>query len=54
MAAGELPGSLGKLVEAWHAAGTSREEIIERLDQLELLAQEERASLIELLPATLS
>jgi hypothetical protein len=48
--AGELPDSLRKLIEAWQKEGASRAEIIERLDQLELLAQEERARLIELLP----
>jgi hypothetical protein len=46
--ADELPESLKKLIEAWKQEGASRQEIIERLDQLELLAQEERAKLIEL------
>jgi hypothetical protein len=46
--ADELPESLKKLIEAWRHEGASVEEIIERLDQLELLAQEERAKLIEL------
>ena len=49
--AGELPESLKKLVEAWCRAGASREEIIHRLDQLELLAQEERLRLVELASA---
>jgi hypothetical protein len=49
--ADELPESLRKLVEAWRDEGASRQEIIERLDQLELLAAEERQRLIELISA---
>jgi len=44
----DLPESLRRLIEAWRDEGASREEIIGRLEQLELLALEERASLIEL------
>jgi hypothetical protein len=46
--ADNLPESLLRLVEAWRGEGASKEEIIERLDELELLAQEERARLLEL------
>ena len=46
----DLPESLRRLIEAWRDEGASREEIIGRLEQLELLALEERASLIELVP----
>jgi hypothetical protein len=46
--ADELPESLKRLIEAWCEEGASRAEIINRLDQLELLAQEERIRLIEL------
>lgn len=49
---GELPESLKKLVEAWRSAGASVEEIVHRLDQLELLAQEERLRLVELATAS--
>jgi hypothetical protein len=47
----ELPESLRKLVEAWRRAGATREEILHRLDQLELLAHEERLRLVELATA---
>jgi hypothetical protein len=46
--ADELPESLRKLVEAWRIEGASRDEIIARLDELELLAVEERLKLLEL------
>ncbi|HEV8102235.1 MAG TPA: hypothetical protein VGP69_00710 [Gaiellaceae bacterium] len=42
-----------RLVEAWQMEGASRDEIVGRLDQLDLLAHEERIRLmIELLPPT--
>ena len=44
----QLPESLKKLIEVWRQEGASRREIIDRLDQLELLAQDERVRLIEL------
>jgi hypothetical protein len=46
-----LPESLKRLIQIWRTEGASRAEIIARLDQLELLAQEERAKLIELVSA---
>ena len=46
--ADELPESLKRLIEAWRLEGASRAEIISRLDQLDLLAQEERQQIIEL------
>jgi hypothetical protein len=52
-AGSQLPDSLRKLVEAWQMEGASRDEIVGRLDQLDLLAHEERIRLmIELLPPT--
>ncbi len=45
---GDLPESLRKLIQVWREAGASRQEIVDSLDQLELLALEERASLVEL------
>lgn len=42
-----LPESLKTLIRIWRSEGASRAEIIARLDQLELLAQEERAKLVE-------
>jgi len=49
----QLPESLKRLVEAWQMEGASRDEIVGRLDQLDLLAHEERIRLmIELLPPT--
>jgi len=48
--ADELPESLRRLIKAWTEEGASRGEIIHRLDQLELLAHEERARLLELVP----
>jgi len=49
-AGSQLPDSLRKLVEAWQMEGASRDEIVDRLDQLDLLAHEERIRLmIELL-----
>jgi hypothetical protein len=52
-ATSQLPESLRKLVDAWYMEGASREEIIGRLDHLELLAHDERVRLmIELLSAT--
>lgn len=46
--AADLPESLTRLVEAWRLVGASQEEIIERLDELELLAQEDRLRLVKL------
>lgn len=43
-----LPESLKRLIVAWRTEGATREEIISRLDQLELLAQDERLKLIQL------
>ncbi len=43
-----LPESLKRLIDVWRTEGATREEIIARLDQLELLAQDERAMLIQL------
>jgi hypothetical protein len=52
-AGSQLPDSLRKLVEAWQMEGASRDEIVDRLDQLDLLAHEERIRLmIELLSPT--
>ena len=51
MSADALPEALKKLIRAWSEAGATREEIIERLDELELLAQEERERLIAWLDA---
>lgn len=52
-AGSQLPESLKRLVEAWQMEGASRDEIVGRLDQLDLLAHEERIRLmIELLPPT--
>jgi hypothetical protein len=48
----DLPDSLKKLVAAWQQEGASAEEIIQRLDQLELLAHEERLKLIELVSSS--
>ena len=42
----ELPESLLALVNAWRISAFSHEEIIDRLDQLELLAEEERLRVI--------
>ena len=43
----QLPESLRRLADAWHAEGASLDEIVCRLDQLELLAHEERALMVE-------
>ena len=52
-AGSQLPESLKRLVEAWQMEGASRDEIVGRLDQLDLLAHEERIRLmIELLSPT--
>jgi hypothetical protein len=50
--AADLPESLRRLIEAWRLVGASREEIIERLDELELLAQEDRLRLVRLVEST--
>jgi hypothetical protein len=42
----ELPKSLKQLVDAWLAEGASKDEIVKRLDELELIADEARQSLI--------
>jgi hypothetical protein len=41
----DVPESLRRLVDAWRMLGASSAEIIDGLDQLELLAQDERLSL---------
>lgn len=46
--ADDIPPALRQLIDAWMKEGASREEIIARLDELELLAQEERETLIAL------
>ena len=46
--ADDLPDSLKQLIAAWRQEGASTAEIIERLDQLELLAQSERDRLVAL------
>jgi hypothetical protein len=48
----DLPESLRRLIEAWRLVGASQEEIIERLDGLELLAQEDRLRLVKLVEST--
>ena len=50
--AADLPESLRRLIEAWRLVGASREEIIERLDELELLAHEDRLRLVKLVEST--
>ena len=45
---GGLPESLRRLIDVWRQEGATREEILDRLDQLELLAQDERLKLIQL------
>jgi hypothetical protein len=42
----DLPGSLLALVNAWRMSAFSDEEIIDRLDELELLAEEERLRVV--------
>jgi hypothetical protein len=50
--AADLPESLRRLIEAWRLVGASQEEIIERLDELELLAHEDRVRLVRLVEST--
>ena len=42
----DLPASLKQLVDAWLTEGASQDEIIRRLDELELIADEARLSLL--------
>jgi hypothetical protein len=46
--ADELPHALRQLVEAWRKEGASLDEMVARLDALELLAHEERMMLLAL------
>ncbi len=48
MSEAELPASLMRLIEAWQKEGATGDEIVERLDELELLATDERDRLIAL------
>jgi hypothetical protein len=41
-----LPPSLKQLVDAWLGEGASKDEIVKRLDELELIADEARQNLI--------
>jgi hypothetical protein len=44
----DLPDALKQLVQAWRKEGVSLEEMVARIDALELLAREERETLVAL------